>query len=78
MLFGPPPGANAPSINRQNIGTMSIPGFQGAGAQGYGQYSSNYATPSSYAVPSSVNAPNPYYNKPMAHPMVKALMGGMR
>lgn len=80
MLFGPPPGYNAASINRQNVGMMNTPGMQGGVAQGNpgAQYNSNYSLPSSYHVPSSIDAPNPYYTqpRPQLHPMVKALRGG--
>lgn len=78
MLFGPPPGYNAASVNSQNISPMNTPGQQGQTAQGYlnNQFKSSYAAPSNYSVPSSVPYPQANYGPPMATAsMARALRG---
>lgn len=82
MLGSPPPGYNAPAINRQNVGAFNQTlGFAG-GAAGFNPstLSSSYAAPSSAAYPSSFPTQNQYYANaggpnPQAR-MSHALMNG--
>ena len=57
MLGAPPPGFNVNSINRQTVAgpaALTVPGYQGAVAQGFNPTSSSYATPSSAHYPSAL------------------------
>ena len=82
MLGTPPPGHNLPSVNRQTLGYLNVPGYQGLSAQGYNATAPGYTMPSGASaahLPSSQPQPQQYAGAmpPNAASMLRALRGGM-
>lgn len=67
MLNAPPPGYNAPAMNRQAVGQFNMPGPQGLAPQGYFPGSSSFAPPSSMPAPNQPGLPGI-----QGHPLARA------